>query len=220
MSFFAILVSASVMFGISELPHLKITPAKVADLSITGQHRSNVTDAGYFFMKKIKLYSKKYGLHYALVDDEDYELVNKHKWNLFKGNRHKTFYAHAAIFINGKHTTLRMHRLVMGLIHGKPIVDHVDHIDHNGLNNQKNNLRFCNQSQNSGNSKLCILNTSGYKGVSFATNNKNWVARIGFQNKRIFIGAFSNKIDAAKAYNQAAIKYFGEFARLNKIPNE
>lgn len=43
-----------------------------------------------------------------------------------------------------------------------------------------------------------------------------WIAQIKCNYKSIHLGRFNNKVDAAKAYNEAAIKYFGEFARLNE----
>jgi hypothetical protein len=41
------------------------------------------------------------------------------------------------------------------------------------------------------------------------------VARIGFEKKEIHLGYFRSEIEAAKAYDRAAIKYHGEFASLN-----
>ena len=58
---------------------------------------------------------------------------------------------------------------------------------------------------------------SGYSGVIFNKKNKNWNAYISIRKKKIYLGVFNNSVDAAKAYNKAALKYHGEFARLNKI---
>ena len=97
------------------------------------------------------------------------------------------------------------------------ISDKIDHRDGNKLNNRRNNLRICAQAENAMNRKININNTSGYKGVYWNKPRRKWVALIGVNKKRIHLGMFSNKINAAKAYNDAAIKYHGEFSNLNKI---
>ena len=94
----------------------------------------------------------------------------------------------------------------------------IDHHDGNTLNNLEDNLRICTFAQNSHNGKIRINNTSGWKGVYWHKNTKKWMALIIVNYKPIFLGYFDIKEDAAKAYNNAATKYFGEFARLNIIP--
>lgn len=71
--------------------------------------------------------------------------------------------------------------------------------------------------QNCQNRKISKLNKSGYNGVSWCIRSKKWVAQIQCENKKIHIGYFINPIDAAKAFNEAAIKFHGEFAKLNEI---
>lgn len=91
----------------------------------------------------------------------------------------------------------------------------VDHINNNPLDNRKINLRICNRSQNLINRRLLGFNTSGFRGVSKFRNK--WQAYINYDRKRIHLGHFENKTDAAKAYNIAALKYHGEFVRLNNV---
>jgi GTP cyclohydrolase FolE2 len=91
----------------------------------------------------------------------------------------------------------------------------VDHIDHNSLNNQRYNLRNCTQQQNAFNKKLLRK----YKGVFKCPCSNNFYAKIKFKRKQIYLGVSNNEIDAAHAYDRAAIKYFGEFACLN-FPEE
>jgi hypothetical protein len=93
----------------------------------------------------------------------------------------------------------------------------VDHIDRNPLNNQKNNLRISNKSTNGMNRLKPIHNTSGYKGVSFRKERNKFRAYITLNQKTINLGHYKTAIEAAKVYNDAAIKYHKEFAVLNEI---
>ncbi len=67
------------------------------------------------------------------------------------------------------------------------------------------------------NCKVSIKNTSGYKGVSFIKKRNAYKSAIKFNKKTIYLGCYIDPKDAARVYNTAAIKYFGEFANLNKI---
>jgi hypothetical protein len=93
----------------------------------------------------------------------------------------------------------------------------VDHINGNTLDNRKLNLRICKNEENVRNQKLSKRNKTGYKGVSYNKRLEKFCATIRFKNKTICLGHFENKIDAAIAYNNSAIKYFGEFSKLNEI---
>lgn len=159
-------------------------------------------------MKEIQLTQGKV----ALVDDEDFEYLNQWKWHALISRN--TFYAIRHLRIEKKIVkSILMHRFIMNT--DKYLV--VDHLNGNTLDNRKYNLRNCTHSENIRNQKLSIKNTSGYKGVSWSINKKKWVVQIQCENKKIFIGYFINSIDAAIAFNEAAIKYHGEFANLNKI---
>jgi hypothetical protein len=95
----------------------------------------------------------------------------------------------------------------------------VDHKDLNKLNNLRSNLRMCTGSQNEMNkNKSSGQHSSTYKGVTWHIPTQKWRTSIRFNGKRIYIGYFVDEIVAARAYNGAAIKYHGEFARLNIIP--
>jgi hypothetical protein len=84
------------------------------------------------------------------------------------------------------------------------------------MDNRRANLRGATRAQNIRNRKK-FANSSGskYKGINRYKNKNRWVARIMFEKKRIHLGIFRNEIEAAKAYDRAAIKYHGEFASLN-----
>lgn len=160
--------------------------------------------------------SEKYGKYFALVDDEDFEFLNQWKWCT---SHTKTIYAVRAIKENGKTTLLYMHRFIMGCKQGDGKV--IDHIDYNGLNCQRNNLRICNTSQNT----IHVKRTKGsskYFGVSIRNKRYKtpcilWGAFISIDGKQTFLGEFKTEIEAAKVYNEAAIKHYGEFAKLNQL---
>ena len=148
----------------------------------------------------------------ALVDDEDYEYLNQFKWCAHLSKKTGLWYAERGVrIIKGKQFTLGMHRVIMGIMDKTDI----DHKDRNGLNNQKINLRICSRTLNEGNSILRKDSTTGIKGVHYHKGHKKYTARIQFKRKRIALGDFKTKQEAAIAYNEAAIKYFGEFARIN-----
>jgi hypothetical protein len=93
----------------------------------------------------------------------------------------------------------------------------IDHLDGNPLNNQKKNLRICTHSENMRNRNLYVNNTSGFKGVYWHKTTKKWMSYIRINKKSLYLGIYTCPIDAAKAYNDAALKYHGEFAHINKI---
>lgn len=146
----------------------------------------------------------------ALVDDEDYELVSQYKWCAVKDGN--TYYAQSWLYVDGKKTTIRMHRIVVGAIKGQQ----VDHKNGNGLDNCKENLRLCTTTQNSMNQRS-NGGTSIYKGVNWKKTENCWEAGIRVGGKRKFLGHFKEEIEAAKAYDSAALEYFGEFASINGV---
>jgi len=93
----------------------------------------------------------------------------------------------------------------------------IDHIDGDGLNNQRYNLRDATRSQNGANRGPTQVNTSGYKGVSWCSMTNQWEAKLRYKQEIVFRQRFDDIVEAAKAYNEAALKHFGEFAVLNPI---
>lgn len=96
----------------------------------------------------------------------------------------------------------------------------IDHIDGNKTNNKISNLRLVTEKENARNRRACINRKhSEFKGVTLAVNTfkKPWRADIKVEGKSITIGNYRTKEEAAKAYNNAARIYFGEYARLNSV---
>lgn len=147
------------------------------------------------------------------IDTKYYEQVKDYKWHLY-GNG----YVATSWHDETSQYNMLLHRLIIQLS-GQKIPDdkEIDHKDMNKLNCLEDNLRICNRSQNNQNKGKQKNNTSDWKGVSWHKQTKKWQAKIGVNNKRIFLGLFDKPNDAAKTYNIAAVKYFGEFAVLNKI---
>lgn len=90
----------------------------------------------------------------------------------------------------------------------------LDHINNIPTDNRIANLRLATVSQNAYNKKRMSNNKSGIKGVSFDSKRNKWCAYICIDGKQTTIGRFQEKDQAAQAYRNAAIKHFGEYARL------
>lgn len=147
----------------------------------------------------------------ALVEDDDYEYLAQFKWCAQRSRN--TFYAmrHSPC-LNGISTTIKMHSEIMDTPKGMQ----VDHRNGNGLDNRrKENLRVCTGSQNQHNRRKNSNNTSGYKGVYWYKQRGKWRARIEFNGKEISLGYYTDAVQAARAYDEAARKHHGEFANLN-----
>jgi len=141
----------------------------------------------------------------AFIDDEDYECLSQYNWSAAR--RGSSIYAQRNIKKpNGKWEPVLMHIEMMNPQNGMC----TDHIDRNGLNNQRYNLRLATKSQNGFNSSKFKGN---YKGVN--KHRKGYRARLMVNRVEVFSGYFKNEIDAAKAYDAAALKYCGEFAYTN-----
>ncbi len=167
---------------------------------------------GFFIlliMKEIQLTQGKV----ALVDDEDFEYLNQFKWQAKKTHSNNYYAGRWLRLSKGIRIFITMQNEII-----KPcknfIVDHVNNI---GIDNRKINLRVCNNLENMRNKNIYKNNSSGFKGVSWDKKRKKYYSYIRHNNLMYNLGHYIDPKDAARAYNEAAIKYHGEFANLNKI---
>jgi hypothetical protein len=147
----------------------------------------------------------------ALIDDVDFDRVKQFKW--CASNEHGLCYAIRRIYSpDGKRLMQRMHRLILGLQLGDK--RHCDHVNHDGLDNQRHNLRICTCSQNHQNT-ISKHGISQFKGVTWDKARRRWASQIKVNGKHLVLGRYKSETEAAKAYDEAAKKHFGEFARPN-----
>lgn len=158
--------------------------------------------------------------HMALIDDEDARLVSEVKWQIFV-DRPGLWYAFRVFHDeSGNKVRTLLHRAVLDAKPGQI----VDHIDGDGLDCRRHNLRFCTSQQNSWNMKRSINQRAGkYRGVAWNKTQKKWIVRIAGVGTcgprgsvlRKHLGCFDDPVEAAKAYDRAAVHFHGEFASLN-----
>jgi hypothetical protein len=162
---------------------------------------------------ELTIKSPKYGIFNYIIDDEDCDKIKDYTWQVRKNHNYNVFYIGSKIKQkNNIYKNIELSRLITGA----KCTELVDHKNGDTLDNTKSNLRVCSRAENNRNSnKRKDGNTSNYKGVCWKARNNKFVSQINFNNKKIHLGYFETEDQAAIAYNMAAIKYFGEFARPN-----
>lgn len=150
----------------------------------------------------------------ALIDDEDCALVADFSWYARRMRAGDNWYA-VGTYAGGQQ--IYMHRLILGAAAGQQI----DHINRDGLDNRRENLRFCTSAQNAAN-RIMPVGASGFRGVEIKRDKFRttpYRARLNFQRRTYFGSHHSDAVMAAREYDALAKKHFGEFAVLN-FPDE
>lgn len=147
----------------------------------------------------------------ALVDDEDYDWLSRHRWCARRDKR-GAWYAMRGVRIGHRTITVLMHGVLLG---GTRVGKTIDHKDRDGLNNQRSNLRWADKFEQQHNTGKRQANQSGFKGVYRHAKNLTWIAQIAHRHQQIYLGSFKDSESAARAYDQKATELHGEFAVLN-----
>ena len=142
------------------------------------------------------------------MDDQDYDHLMQWKWHAAKGGKYAGRRPRSG--------AVYMHSVIARRM-GMPAGTIPDHRNGDGLDNRRSNLRPATNQTNLMNRGPQVNNTSGFKGVIFDKRSDAWRAQIKVDGRYIYLGCFDSKIEAAEAYNEAATKFFGEFAWLNPI---
>lgn len=140
-------------------------------------------------------------------------------WKFYSGNRikignvagSKTNHGYISIRVN-KHRQYA-HRLAWLYVYGK-IPKQLDHINRNGTDNRISNLRECTQAENMKNVPKLSTNKSGYKGVSWAKNNRKWVVYARHKGKKVNLGYYECIKEAANVYKNFALEHHKQFINL------
>jgi HNH endonuclease len=148
--------------------------------------------------------------HRCYIDTADYEIVRGYRWVAYVSRTSKTTYAATSLYEGETQRSVKIHQLILA---NPPEGHTVDHRDVDGLNNRRSNLRYATRSQQKANSTKHSHGKSKYKRVS--PHGELFYAEIAVNKKRMLLGSFESEEDAARAYDNAARRHFGEFARLN-----
>ena len=131
-----------------------------------------------------------------------------------EGKRAGSIDANGYVIICFRGRRYKAHRLAWIWMTGERPPEEIDHINGSRSDNRFSNLRLATHAENLRNSKTPINNKSGVKGVHWHPQCKKWAVRITVKDRNLYLGLFTDIGDAAAAYEKAAKKYYGEFARL------
>lgn len=150
---------------------------------------------------------------YAQVDDKDYAELAKHSWQVMFRKNGRVYARRTITDADGKRAVVLMHREILGLALGDPRQsDHINTAE--TLDNRRTNLRIATRSENQCNRRLQANNTCGVKGVRFHKKARKWQSEIQLKGRKYYLGLFLTIEAAKEAYDSAALRLHGDFARL------
>lgn len=145
----------------------------------------------------------------AIIDRTDAPLVAPYRWTAicYDGR----WYARRSRRVSEGQGEVFLHQQLFPVLPGWT----VDHVDGDGLNCRRENLRQANHSENQCNKPAYRTNKSGYKGVDWDSHHGKWRAQIAKDGRHYHLGRFDTAEEAARAYDAAARRLHGAFARVN-----
>jgi hypothetical protein len=163
---------------------------------------------------------KNFGRYVTILDDVDGDLALL-AWQakVVRVGKTMTIYAFREERRDGTRKKVFLHRVVFeranGTVPADMEIDHIEPGDFGGLDNRRCNLRLATHTQNAANGRLRANNSSGFKGVHFVRRTGRWQALIRVEGRRRHLGYFSTSLEAALAYDAAAVDAWRAFARPN-----
>jgi len=145
----------------------------------------------------------------AIIDLADLPVVKGLPWRMLT-----TPTGHGYAYFGRKAKLTLMHRLLLGARPG----EYVDHVNGDGLDNRRANIRLATPALNQANKAADRRNKIGLKGVSSKKpegEGGKFRAFITPNGRKIHLGTFATKEEAAAAYAGAAKVLWGDFARHN-----
>lgn len=147
----------------------------------------------------------------ALIDPEFAQAVGLWLWNAHSDRRnwYPARSYHQKIGGQRRVLTVKLHQMILPVPYGFL----VDHQNGNTLDNRRSNLRVATASENAMNRSKAVATSSQYRGVTRVRNK--WQAIITAGGRQTYLGMYSSEAEAAKAYDLAAVRIHGAFAKLN-----
>lgn len=148
--------------------------------------------------------------YWTAVDETDLELVSGYHWEVITpwpgiSYARRRFHDGSGQHAQYMHTLLTDFKLC-------------DHWNGDGLDNRRVNLRNIADGSNGNHANSRKRpGSSRFKGVSYYSPNGRWRAQIQVNGTKRHLGYFVYEVNAAIAYDSAALSEFGEFARTNKM---
>lgn len=161
--------------------------------------------------------------HEIVIDDDDFTKLHRVRFSsgiYWEGTiadvswrvKHRSHTKYAVSTLGAK-LELRLHRVVVDAT--EDVI--VDHIDGNGLNCSRSNLRIATAAENARNRRKIHVASSRFKGVCWHSQARKWAAHIRHNGYKVYLGVFDTEVEAAKAYNAAAVRLHADFASLNAV---
>lgn len=139
----------------------------------------------------------------TVVSDRDYARVRRIRWSATSHDPPRVWNTRVGL----------LHRFILGAKRGQE----VDHRNGDPFDNRRCNLRFATRAENMRNRRANRLyRSTPFKGVTH--DRKYFRARISVNGRSVSLGCFPNAVAAARAYDVAAKRLHGAFARPNGVP--